>query len=88
MRVVLCGREREGERAALILSINQPLSHHGTKKKKIQNSKLQRSVLIPEGSPAGYGARGLGEIPPNGGFELQIEVLDVVPVWSGSESGK
>jgi len=38
----------------------------------------QRSVLIPEGSPAGYGKRGLGEIPPNGGFELRVEVLDVV----------
>jgi hypothetical protein len=37
----------------------------------------QRSVLIPEGSPAGYGARGLGEIPPNGAFELRVEVLDV-----------
>lgn len=38
----------------------------------------QRSVLIPEGSPAGYGKRGLGEIPPNGGFELRVEVLEVV----------
>jgi hypothetical protein len=52
---------------------NQPVfpPHHSS-------PLLQRSVLIPEGSPAGYGSRGLGEIPPNGGFELRVEVLEVV----------
>jgi FKBP-type peptidyl-prolyl cis-trans isomerase len=36
---------------------------------------LQRSVIVPP--ELGYGADGLQEIPPNGIFELEIELLSV-----------
>lgn len=35
----------------------------------------QRSVIVPP--ELGYGADGLQEIPPNGTFELEIELLSV-----------
>ena len=36
---------------------------------------MQRSVIVPP--EVGYGREGLQEIPPNGTFELQIELLSV-----------
>lgn len=36
---------------------------------------LQRSVIVPP--EVGYGATGLQEIPPNGTFEMRVEVLQV-----------
>ena len=36
---------------------------------------MQRSVIVPP--ELGYGKEGLQEIPPNGTFELEIELLSV-----------
>ena len=36
---------------------------------------LQRSIIVPP--ELGYGKEGLQEIPPNGTFELEIELLSV-----------
>ena len=36
---------------------------------------LQRSIIVPP--ELGYGKDGLQEIPPNGTFELEIELLSV-----------
>ena len=35
----------------------------------------QRSIIVPP--DVGYGDKGLQEIPPNGTFELRVEVLSV-----------
>ena len=36
---------------------------------------MQRSVIVPP--EVGYGGDGLQEIPPNGTFELRIELLSI-----------
>ncbi len=35
----------------------------------------QRSIIVPP--EVGYGDKGLQEIPPNGTFELRVEILSI-----------
>ena len=51
---------------------NSRLPHHSLP------ACLQRSILVDK-PDLGYGAKGLGELPPNTTFELRIDVLDVLP---------